>query len=108
MTRCDWASCLHMVFSVQDNQIRCSRSSVSIVQVVKLPLGAEVLATSGTAPNEIWTFRDKALAIQGHPEMPASEALNKIYPFLEQNGSASRCFACCDFTVELASSVTLA
>lgn len=66
-----------------------------------LPPGAEVLATSATAPNEIWTFRDKALAIQGHPEMPASEALNKIHPFLEQNGSVPCCSACCGTTMEI-------
>lgn len=59
-------------------------------QVLELPPGAELLAQSSTAANEIWTFQDRALAIQGHPEMPVSEAQTKILPFLADNG-----WGCC-------------
>ena len=55
-------------------------------QVLELPPGAELLAESATASNEIWTYQDRALAIQGHPEMPVSEAQTKIHPFLVKNG----------------------
>lgn len=57
-----------------------------VLQVLELPEGAELLATSPTAPNEIWTYQDRVLAIQGHPEMPCEEALHKILPFLSANG----------------------
>ena len=54
--------------------------------MLELPPGAELLADSVTASNEIWTYQDRALAIQGHPEMPVSEALLKILPFVAGNG----------------------
>ena len=57
-----------------------------MLQVLELPEGAELLATSPTAVNEIWTYQDRVLAIQGHPEMPCEEALRKILPFLSSNG----------------------
>lgn len=59
---------------------------MNVMQVLELPEGAELLADSATAPNEVWTFRDRVLAIQGHPEMPVSEALAKIYTTLSSNG----------------------
>lgn len=57
-----------------------------MLQVLELPEGAELLASSPTALNEIWTYQDRVLAIQGHPEMPCKEALHKILPFLSSNG----------------------
>ena len=57
-----------------------------MLQVLELPEGAELLATSPAALNEIWTYQDRVLAIQGHPEMPCKEALHKILPFLSSNG----------------------
>lgn len=57
-----------------------------MLQVLELPKGAELLASSPTAPNEIWTYQDRVLAIQGHPEMPSEDALQKIWPFLSSNG----------------------
>ena len=67
-------------------------------QVLGLPEGAELLASSQTAPNEIWTYQDRVLAIQGHPEMPSQEALQKIWPFLSSNGCVSAIRWCCNIT----------
>ena len=57
-----------------------------ILQVLELPGGAELLASSQTAPYEIWSFQDRVLAIQGHPEMVPEDMLQKIWPFLSSNG----------------------
>ena len=71
--------CTHMPTEVRNPSARSD-------QVLELPPGAELLADSATASNEIWTYQDRALAIQGHPEMPVSEAQTKIFPFLALNG----------------------
>ena len=57
--------------------------------MLELPGGAELLASSQTAPYEIWSFQDRVLAIQGHPEMVPEDMLQKIWPFLSSN----RCVA---------------
>ena len=61
-------------------------SMLRILQVLELPEDAELLASSRTAPYEIWSFQDRALAIQGHPEMVPEDMLQKIWPFLSSNG----------------------
>ncbi|BDA46536.1 probable gamma-glutamyl peptidase 4 at N-terminal half [Coccomyxa sp. Obi] len=58
-------------------------------QVLELPPGAQLLASSATAPNEVWTMGDRVLAIQGHPEMAPEEALAKIHSTLSSNGRLS-------------------
>ncbi|EIE24368.1 hypothetical protein COCSUDRAFT_83672 [Coccomyxa subellipsoidea C-169] len=58
-------------------------------QVLELPEAAQLLATSATAPNEVWTVGDRLLAIQGHPEMAPQEALSKIHATLASNGRLS-------------------
>ena len=60
-----------------------------MLQVLELPEGAQLLATSQTAPYEIWSFQDRVLAIQGHPEMVPEDMLQKIWPFLSSNGCAA-------------------
>lgn len=59
-------------------------------QVLELPEAAQLLATSATAPNEVWTVGDRLLAIQGHPEMAPQEALSKIHATLASNGCAAQ------------------
>jgi GMP synthase-like glutamine amidotransferase len=80
-TRCDAGALFRILHAC-----RAHLTSFRTCQVLELPPGAELLAQSGTAANEIWTFQDRALAIQGHPEMPVSEAQTKILPFLADNG----------------------
>jgi hypothetical protein len=53
---------------------------LSVLQVVRLPEGAVLLADSATATAEMWSYGDNVLAIQGHPEMPNEAALEKILP----------------------------
>jgi hypothetical protein len=72
--------------SVLSIKVDLLRMSLLVLQVLELPEGAELLADSATAANEVWAFRTRALAIQGHPEMPASEALTKILTPLSANG----------------------
>ncbi|CAL8462667.1 g2200 [Coccomyxa elongata] len=58
-------------------------------QVLELPPGAELLASSATAPNEVWTLGDRVLAFQGHPEMAPEEMLAKVHSTLSSNGRLS-------------------
>ncbi len=68
-----------LIVYVDIPQLRCT-------QVLELPPGAELLASSATAPNEVWTVRDRVLAFQGHPEMAPEEMLAKVHSTLSSNG----------------------
>ena len=52
-------------------------------QVVELPEGAVLLATSPTCVNEIWCLRN-VLAIQSHPEFTPKQMFKYILPMLKQ------------------------
>ena len=54
--------------------------------VLELPPGAELLAHSGTAAHEVFTVGDRALAIQGHPEMTRDLMVGRILPALRESG----------------------
>jgi GMP synthase (glutamine-hydrolysing) len=54
--------------------------------VLELPPGAEPLARSGTAAHEVFTVGDRALAIQGHPEMTREIMVGRILPALRDSG----------------------
>ncbi len=57
-------------------------------QVLELPPGAELLASSATAAHEVWTVADRVLAFQGHPEMAPEVMLAKVHSTLSSNGCA--------------------
>ena len=65
-------------------------------QVTALPPHATVLASSPTAPFEMWSLGDGILAVQGHPEFSAQLVLDKIYPAMVERG----CAACSPTTIE--------
>ena len=48
--------------------------------VTSLPPSATTLATSATAPHEIWSRGYNVLAWQGHPELSADAIVAKIVP----------------------------
>jgi GMP synthase (glutamine-hydrolysing) len=54
--------------------------------VLELPPGAELLAHSGTAAHEVFAVGDRALAIQGHPEMNRDIMVGRILPALRDSG----------------------
>ncbi|KAK9829130.1 hypothetical protein WJX72_004054 [[Myrmecia] bisecta] len=58
-------------------------------QVLRLPDGAELLASSATAPHEVWAVGKRALALQGHPELSIPDMLSKVHTDLTQNGRLS-------------------
>jgi GMP synthase (glutamine-hydrolysing) len=54
--------------------------------VLELPPGAELLAHSSSAAHEVFTVGDRALAIQGHPEMTREIMVGRILPALRESG----------------------
>ncbi|KAG1656382.1 hypothetical protein FOA52_011007 [Chlamydomonas sp. UWO 241] len=59
-------------------------------QVLELPPGARLLASSSSAPIEMWLLPGRAIAFQFHPEFPCPTlAMEKIHPFLAANGTLS-------------------
>lgn len=56
------------------------------MQVLALPDGAVLLATSPTAPFEVWSYGDNMLALQGHCEFDPGHALRLIHAPLTANG----------------------
>lgn len=54
--------------------------------VLELPAGAELLAHSSTAAHEVFAVGDRALAIQGHPEMTRDIMVDRILPALRDSG----------------------
>ena len=56
------------------------------LQILALPKGAVLLATSSTAPFEAWSFGPNILALQGHCEFDAKTTLEKIHAPLTNNG----------------------
>ena len=100
-----WYLCQDHITTVMNSPLACEirtsrtkHTGTCIFQVLELPKGAELLASSQTAPNEIWTYQDRVLAIQGHPEMASQEALQKIWPFLSSNGCVSAIRWSCNIT----------
>lgn len=57
-----------------------------MMQVLELPLGAQLLATSPTSPLDSWAYGQRLLALQGHPEMTCSMVADKILQPLTANG----------------------
>ena len=53
-----------------------------------LPPDATLLATSPTAPHEMWSIGDRILAVQGHPEFSTQLVLDRIYPTMVERGCA--------------------
>jgi GMP synthase-like glutamine amidotransferase len=62
---------------------------MSCAQVIRLPEGAHLLASSSTAEVEIWGVRDNVLAIQGHPELTCPVVLDKILPAVQKYAVSS-------------------
>ena len=58
-------------------------------QVTALPPSATMLASSPTAPYEMWSLGDGILAVQGHPEFSAQLVLDKVYPTMVERGCAA-------------------
>lgn len=56
------------------------------VQILALPEGAVLLASSPTAPLEVWSYGDNMLALQGHCEFGPQTALQLIHTPLTANG----------------------
>ena len=61
--------------------------------VVTLPNGAVLLASSPTAPNEMWSLGEDVLAVQGHPELDGKAALTKILPHVRTLSEESKASA---------------
>jgi hypothetical protein len=55
-------------------------------QVLDVPPGAQLLASSPTARMEMWSYGSHVLAFQFHPEMTCGVVLEKIFPSVQ-----SRC-----------------
>lgn len=53
-------------------------------RVHKLPEGSEVVATSKTAPLEMWELNDIVLSVQGHPEFETSTLMTNIFPTIQE------------------------
>ena len=58
--------------------------------VTSLPPSATTLATSATAPHEIWSRGDNVLAWQGHPELSADAIVAKIVPHVSSLSERQR------------------
>lgn len=66
-------------------------ASISLLEshaecVLELPPGADLLGQSGSAANEIFALGGRALALQGHPELPRQAMVEKILPGLRESG----------------------
>jgi hypothetical protein len=55
-------------------------------QVLELPAGAQLLASSKSAAAEIWSHGTNVLAVQGHPEMTSALCITKVVPALVAKG----------------------
>ena len=55
-------------------------------QVLELPAGAQLLASSKSAAAEIWSHGSNVLAVQGHPEMTPALCIKKVVPALVAKG----------------------
>ena len=55
-------------------------------QVLELPAGAQLLASSKSAAAEIWSHGANVLAVQGHPEMTPALCMTKVVPALVDKG----------------------
>ncbi|GLC34427.1 hypothetical protein PLESTB_000729900 [Pleodorina starrii] len=55
-------------------------------QVLALPPGASLLATSGTADHEMWALGKRCLAFQFHPELTPDLVYDKIWSAVTANG----------------------
>ncbi|GLI67266.1 hypothetical protein VaNZ11_011449 [Volvox africanus] len=58
-------------------------------QVLTLPPGASLLATSGTAAHEMWALDNRCLAFQFHPELTPDLMYDKIWTALSASGRLS-------------------
>ncbi|GIM03798.1 hypothetical protein Vretimale_8487, partial [Volvox reticuliferus] len=58
-------------------------------QVLTLPPGASLLATSGTAAHEMWALDNRCLAFQFHPELTPDLVYDKIWTALSASGRLS-------------------
>ena len=76
-------------------KLRKQQTSCMRVQILALPKGAVLLATSPTAPFEAWSYGPNILALQGHCEFEAQTTLEKIHATLTVNGQAAVLF--CSF-----------
>lgn len=56
-------------------------------QVLELPEGAELLASSNTAQCEIWNWKNQILAWQSHPEFSPGMTVEKIWTYLKADGT---------------------
>ena len=59
-------------------------------QVLELPEGAVLLATSPSCVNEIWCLRN-VLAIQAHPEFTPKQMFKHVLPMLKQRKLLGSC-----------------
>ncbi len=70
----------------------CLRHSCAgaLLQVLELPPGGVLLASSRTAPVEMFTVpAGNVLAVQGHAELTAEDTLTKIHPAITAAGRLS-------------------
>ncbi len=71
----------------RDSSVRLLTSHAD--SVTELPPTATLLGTSPATPNEIFLIPDRALAIQGHPELTTESMLQTILPTLRERGRLS-------------------
>lgn len=70
------------VFNGSTNTLKIMQSHGECVTV--LPTNAVCVGHSATCKNEVLLYGNKALSIQGHPELTSHEMINKILPRLRK------------------------
>ncbi len=72
--------------------VRCGTTwFCMLMQVLRLPAGAQLLATTPTSPLDIWGYGNRLLALQGHPEFNCPLVVEKILQPLSAIGCAQLC-----------------